>query len=428
MANYYQYPPSVQTTAYLLGLGPMPGPTPQERAVAQMNAALDSGMFDQTQQPRGQNFGGGVIDPALLAQSGNNYAAVPNITVEFPVYGENNQKTPSLKTQIVFPIDIPATDFFSRVYAKMNVDPTTAVLGWKESQDRRGDPYQSLTSSDDLANAFGRLVKIQNNTRRKKEVIMEVVNLEQRSSETTTKKKADKPSETAVTLPELRKVKEKLTCALHPGKNRWCYVRGPKDKRPGEHVPLDLEVLLLWARHMHDGKVDENCITPPNVLNLDELAERGRAREERTGQRRGQALPPIHVHVGGNGPLRDVDPNVVAPSHKRHRVEESSDSESDSDDEPLTIADVLQKLHAKFPDLKYPQYSDALKAKGIIYAHSALDFDVAYFKAEIGMADGAVGGFIKCAKKMVRAAKKQKKGNKRARQDAEGSDGGKENA
>jgi hypothetical protein len=73
---------------------------------------------------------------------------------------------------------------------------------------------------------------------------------EQRSSETTTKKKADKPSETAVTLPELRKVKEKLTCALHPGKNRWCYVRGPKDKRPGEHVPLDLEVLLLWARHM----------------------------------------------------------------------------------------------------------------------------------------------------------------------------------
>jgi hypothetical protein len=39
-----------------------------------MNAALDSGMFDQTQQPRGQNFGGGVIDPTLLAQSGNNYA------------------------------------------------------------------------------------------------------------------------------------------------------------------------------------------------------------------------------------------------------------------------------------------------------------------------------------------------------------------
>lgn len=103
--------------------------------------------------------------------------AVPVITVEVPVYGENNQKTPSLKTQIVFPINIPAADFFSRVYAKMNVDPTTAVLGWKESQDRRGDPYQSLTSSDDLANAFGRLVKIQNNTRRKKEVIMEVVNL-----------------------------------------------------------------------------------------------------------------------------------------------------------------------------------------------------------------------------------------------------------
>ncbi|KAE9390214.1 hypothetical protein BT96DRAFT_946304 [Gymnopus androsaceus JB14] len=34
---------------YFLGIGPLPPPTPQEHAVANMNRALDSGAFDGTQ-------------------------------------------------------------------------------------------------------------------------------------------------------------------------------------------------------------------------------------------------------------------------------------------------------------------------------------------------------------------------------------------
>ncbi|KAJ7826044.1 hypothetical protein B0H14DRAFT_3468011 [Mycena olivaceomarginata] len=76
-------------TAYLFGLGPLPGPTAQQQAVAQMQAAMDSVMFDHIQRPDNSN-----IDPTLLALSNNNHAPagasvsgpnrapVPNITVE----------------------------------------------------------------------------------------------------------------------------------------------------------------------------------------------------------------------------------------------------------------------------------------------------------------------------------------------------------
>jgi hypothetical protein len=107
-----------------------------------------------------------------------------------------------------------------------------------------------------------------------------------------------------------------------------------------------------------------------------------------------------------------VDTNI----RKRAR-EVSSDEESD-DDDPLRISDVLRELHEKFPDLDYMQYAEALRAKGIVYASSALEFGKTYYKENVGMADGAIGGFIKRAEKMVKAAKKRN-GKKRARTSVE---------
>lgn len=176
----------------------------------------------------------------------------------------------------------------------------------------------------------------------------------------------------------------------------------------------------------HDGEVDEDCVSPPNVLNLDELAERGRAREERTRSRGQPALPPIHVHVGASGDagtLHDVDTNV--PSRKRARaILSDSESDSDSDGESLPIDDVLSELNKKFPALDYPQYATALKAKGIAYASSVVGLGASYYKENIGMVDGAIEPFIKRTRKMVKAAKKRN-GKKRARS---GGDDDKENA
>ncbi|KAK6984487.1 hypothetical protein R3P38DRAFT_3452347 [Favolaschia claudopus] len=144
---------------------------------------------------------------------------VRNITVDVPVYGttENNKKKKAapVLTRIIVPADLPPADFLSRMHAQMNVDPETAMLGWKEAQERCGDPYHRLSSEQDVKDAFRDLIKVQESTR----LISREVRRSRRSKTT---KKPEKPSETAVAVPELHNVQEKLSCMEHPGKNR-CY-------------------------------------------------------------------------------------------------------------------------------------------------------------------------------------------------------------
>ncbi|KAJ7676418.1 hypothetical protein B0H17DRAFT_1139856 [Mycena rosella] len=427
--------------SYLLGLGPLPAPTQQQAAVAMMQTALDSDMFDQHQmfeededeENENENehedfFARGHRYSLLADHCPSPEPSVPHahpqvppqgpaslITVKVPVYGAVNKdkKAPTVNTTLVLPSDIPATDFFSRIHAQMNVDPTTAVLGWKESAERRRDPYHRLASAEDLNGAFKSLIKLQTSTRRKKDVIMEVVNLEVQPDGKTTKQ-AEKQSETALSIPELQQVQAKLKCAEHPGKNRWCYVMGPKSTHPGKHVELGIDVVSLWARKMHDGDADPDCVEPPSILRLDELAKRGRTREERNTRGRGQPTLPLSTSTRA---LHPVDDNTVK-SKKRPHADLSSDEADSDDDDTLLISDVLRELQAKFPALDYLQYANVLQAQGIVYASSALDFDHAYYKATVGMADGAIGMFIKKAKKMVKDTKKAK-GKKRARVDSE---------
>ncbi|KAJ6631961.1 hypothetical protein B0H10DRAFT_1975580 [Mycena sp. CBHHK59/15] len=274
-----------------------------------------------------------------------------------------DKKAPTVTTMLVLPSDIPATDFFSRIHAQMNVDPTTAVLGWKESAERRRDPYHRLESAEDLDGAFKCLVKLQTSTRCKKDVIMEVVNLEVQPDGKTTKQ-AEKQSETALSIPELQQVQAKLKCAEHPGNNWWCYVMGPKSTHPRKHVELGIDVVSLWARKVvRTGLYHLYCVEPPSILRLDELAKRGRTREERNTRGRGQpTLPPIHVHVGADASvwaLHPVDDNTVKSKKCPHADLSSDESDSD-DDDTLLISDVLRELQAKFPALDYLQYANAL--------------------------------------------------------------------
>ncbi|KAJ7658669.1 hypothetical protein DFH06DRAFT_1472729 [Mycena polygramma] len=157
----------------------------------------------------------------------------------------------------------------------------------------------------------------------------------------------DKQSET--TISELDKVKAKLTCALHRGGKRWCYVMPFTSIHPGKHIPLGIEHVGLWARKVHDGEASDDCIHPPKVLNFDEMAELGRPGEE------------CNARGGGKHALRDIDANAPASElHKRRR------EESDDDKDALTIFDVLRELDNKYPALNYLQDS-------------------------VGMADGAIG-------------------------------------
>ena len=92
------------------------------------------------------------------------------VVVRMPV---NDKST----KDIDIPVDIPYDDFISCVCAAMNLKVATAKLGWKFIDDAKHDPARQLTTENDLQDAFRVLVKAKNNTRRKKEVVMQMVHL-----------------------------------------------------------------------------------------------------------------------------------------------------------------------------------------------------------------------------------------------------------
>ncbi|KAJ7699777.1 hypothetical protein B0H16DRAFT_1903145 [Mycena metata] len=406
--------------AYILHCGPMPAATNQQLAVAGINAALDSGMFDGTRrfdQPDEDDSGSddpdetrlprlpSVPQPFAAMTAARTPPAAPSmITVNLPIYSaktgnKKDKKAPTLATNLVLPSDIVAAEFFSRVHAHINIDPATAKLGWEELAEHCKDPYHRLETVQDLHNAFQMLLALQK-SRCKRPVIMEVVNTEIQPDGTSTRQ-VEKDTEKAVMSTELRNVQAKLSCAIHPGHNRWCYVMPPDSKDPGKHVPLGIDVVTLRACKIHDGEVDKDCVTPPSILNLNELAQQGRAQQDPGSRGCAQAaLPPIHVHVGGaNRALHDTTDNVPRPTSFKHPREATSSSESSDEVDTLCVSDVLNTLHEKFPDLAYPQYASALRQKGIVDASSVLKFEKDYFKENVGMADGAIGKFIKTAAK-----------------------------
>lgn len=65
----------------------------------------------------------------------------------------------------------------------------------------------------------------------------------------------------------------------------------------------------------------------------------------------------------------------------------------------------------KYPKLRYPQYESILEERGIVYAESVAEFSREFF-SELGMAEGAIGPFLKATK---RALLRDKRDKKRAR-------------
>lgn len=78
------------------------------------------------------------------------------IVVRFPV---NDKVT----RDIEFSIDIPYHDFRDRIIASMGLDPATAVLGWKTSDQGKRAAAHELNNRFDMENAFGTILNIQDN-------------------------------------------------------------------------------------------------------------------------------------------------------------------------------------------------------------------------------------------------------------------------
>jgi hypothetical protein len=80
----------------------------------------------------------------------------------------------NLTKDVPINIDITFQDFVSRMCAIMGIDPTTAKLGWKSSDDTQRAPARQLVNEDDLKNAVCDILKMQSSTRRTKQVVMRI--------------------------------------------------------------------------------------------------------------------------------------------------------------------------------------------------------------------------------------------------------------
>jgi hypothetical protein len=149
------------------------------------------------------------------------------------------------------------------------------------------------------------------------------------------------------------------------------------------------------------------------VLHLDDLVNKALKREERSSARKGLGnTPSIHLHLDSAlGDLLNAPRTTsTSGSNKRSRDNSPSEEEDLSDVEATSITDILSNLHKKMPDLNYPQYEAALKKEGVAYANAVAEFDKKFFVEDIGMARGAVGEFMRAAKRGVKGM-----GKKRAR-------------
>lgn len=81
---------------------------------------------------------------------------------------------------------------------------------------------------------------------------------------------------------------------------------------------------------------------------------------------------------------------------------------SDSDEESLPLADVLQDLNRKYPQLDLPQYLPLLNHQKIVYAETILELEKDYLVA-LGIPEGAARPLVKGVEKVILRKEKERK-------------------
>ncbi|KJA28245.1 hypothetical protein HYPSUDRAFT_130137 [Hypholoma sublateritium FD-334 SS-4] len=394
--------------AYLLGVGPMPPPAPEDYAVALMNHALDGGQLHE-------EAGEFINEDENIVPPFNNRPPPQIVTVSAPV-GTVTVRLPidnGVIRDIDFPADIPREDFFDRIFANTALDRATSRLGWRSNDEPKRGPVHRLATDDldDVDGAFRTLLKTKNRPRRLREVFMEIIHLNPAPIQARKKKGNDYLQRLLVDFSysnELLLVQEKLRCGLHAGPTRWCYVAPEK---PDEHMALDYAEISLWARSIRDNDADPDCIVPPRCIRRLDLRQRTSRTYKSSALK--PSIPPIHVHIN-NAPLAKPHVNpAVGPStrglkrsHSADFSEESTDS--DGDEEALSLSDVIDRLHRKFPRLNLPQYVPLFEQEGIVYAETVAEFSKDFY-IHLGMTEGAVNRLLPGVKRILELEKRARK-------------------
>ncbi|KAG2749318.1 hypothetical protein P692DRAFT_20732641 [Suillus brevipes Sb2] len=329
-----------------------------------------------------------------------------NITVSVPM----NTGVPRgqvSRVQLCLPVDIGFEDFFSRVCAKMDLNPSEAQLGYKFNTDRVRDDPNQLSSEMQLREAMERGKRLLTRARTH-EIILEIFNLRKvqaagrRSREEADLENQEPPTSISFAA-EFRELKNRLSCAKHTGKH--CYV----NPITGDHKALDVYRLTLWAKKISLGETTYE--KPPEATMFDHVPKKPGSLN----------MPAIHIHVPSEReqPLRGL--------HGQRQVNSTSFALSTlliSDDvdgviEYPPIIDVLQEMDQTMPLLNMPQYEAALIEHGIVYVNAVVGISDQLFVDVIGMPIGVIQSFFNVVRRLIKQANKGKERAKKHDIDAD---------
>lgn len=313
------------------------------------------------------------------------------------------------RVQIRVPLDISFEDFFSRVCAKMDLDPADAELGYKYHNDRVRDAPHLLSDAQQLHEALERGSLLMQRAR-SRQVVLEIHNLRKATQAASASHGhrenvvPDNPLTTMNFASQFRELKNKLACAQHPGKH--CYV----NPISADHEAQDIYKLSLWAKKIFLGEATYE--RPPETVSFDHVAKRRRTLGSSLSASESTSnVPAIHVHLPPTSPL-------PLSNHGGHHHINSSTMTSflghwhdDDEDEFITyppITDVLQEMDYEMPLLNMAQYEANLLAHGIAYVNGVIGIVDNFFIDVVGMPIGVVRSFLKVTNRLIQRAKKGK--------------------
>ncbi|KAG1828010.1 hypothetical protein EV424DRAFT_1537012 [Suillus variegatus] len=394
-----------QTAAFLLGAYPEL-PSAQDKEINRTRAVqhLYEGMAEQRPPS--------PVDE-LTAQRCQ--AQLEKIEFRVPLHTLDRNQSTTYVDRSHSESDCPI-DILDSIKATMDVSKTYQHLGWRLSTARRIDPPHRLLTTHDINSAFKAARTEHGSGRKTKKVAIEIVNTAVRLKEKQTRQQAGTSSAGGYT--------KELETPNTP------------------HYPLCTRDLQDWAKYLHETG-DLDFVTLPRTPHFNEVRT---TRKERTTvlsplQRVPTEIisPVIHNHIHLSPATNDtISDKMFArergegymapqPLKRTFALYMESDEESDDDELPQGIEDVLRTVHSRYPAMNFPQYVDKLKDRGIFYLPTAAHFGIRFYEEKVGMSEGSAYTFQSCICKSHERAelakeRRKTKGKKKARAHGNGNE------
>ncbi|KAF7966490.1 hypothetical protein HWV62_38128 [Athelia sp. TMB] len=332
----------------------------------------------------------------------------PEDITELPFSIPRNTATVSAqvtRTVVMYQCDITFAEWLLRTCEIMGLDVNEADLGYKYKSQRVGDNPTQISTDEDLRIAIYDGQAMTARARTKAPRIM-IYNLKPATRALTAsagrkRRVADTAEDDATRIdagPQLRALKEHLSCAKHQGQH--CYVTSPS----GEHVHLGIyELSLLQMRpHFKHRQTPFPLTTAPSKPRTSVSQP---APIEIHNHINTMAAPVAPAPLSDRGGDRTVN-TFSSPVQSFWPVKDEEDSDFIVDYPSIALA--LHELDGIMPEANMLGYVDLFRGHGMYQVDSVVGESDEWLRENIGMEHGVISAFRSHIERLVRRARKGK--------------------